>query len=90
MGGAGGTGGFTGCLMGIQSAGYSAPNAPPCSACNDNLTPLGDKCMAMIDCMIQSCPTPNFNCETNCFNAQAASGILRGCVDALTTAAGCM
>lgn len=87
-GGRSGTGGGAGggnCLTTVQAAGYSSGSAM-CSSCRDNSTPLADKCMAMVDCMASQWPCSG-NCETNCLNMVAGSGIVANCVDALVTAA---
>jgi hypothetical protein len=65
---------------------YSFPPAPACSACFDNSTPLDAKCRGMIDCLEPLWPCTG-NCFTNCLNSVGGSGVVAGCVSALTTAA---
>jgi hypothetical protein len=72
--------------MKIQSAGYAAPPAAPCSACMDNGTSLANKCKQMIDCLGASWPCTG-NCETSCLNQIGGNFVLEACVSNLTAAA---
>jgi len=75
------------CVSAIQGAGYTAPSAPPCSACMENGNSKAADCMMMIDCMV-GCFRMN-NCELDCQHAVSGSAPLVACVDALLTAGGC-
>jgi hypothetical protein len=99
-GGAGGRGGRSGaggraigmsgdnCITDLQTNGYTAGTAAPCSACNDNGKSLETQCEAVIDCLAPQWPCSG-NCLTQCYNMAGASGPVMSCVTALTTAA-CM
>jgi hypothetical protein len=78
------------CITAIVMAGYSAPPAPPCSACMDqNHNSYETKCTMMIDCMAGKTQPCTGNCELDCFNSVGGNGPLSGCVDAILMAGGC-
>jgi hypothetical protein len=87
--GAGGTAGQgANCVDTIKKNGYSAPGAPPCSACKDNTTNESARCESAIGCLDTNYPCSG-TCKTNCFNAAVADSVVQGCVNALLTAASC-
>jgi hypothetical protein len=89
-GGTTGSGGGTGtnCVDTIKVNGYSAPGAPPCSACMENGMSRETLCTKMIDCLDAMYPCTG-NCYSQCSNTAGLSGPSAACVSALLTAGNC-
>jgi hypothetical protein len=74
------------CVQQIKSNGYVFGTVPACSQCKDNNVELVDVCKGMIDCLAPKWPCTG-NCWNECLNTVGGSGVVSGCVTALTNAA---
>jgi hypothetical protein len=74
------------CVQQIKSNGYVFGAVPACSQCKDNNVELVDVCKGMIDCLAPKWPCTG-NCWNECLNTVGGSGVVSGCVTALTNAA---